>query len=89
MEPGAKLFQPMGGQAHVPAEEHHREFIRALWTMVPFPETFVERIPKKWHDEISRFSPRLAPTGVPITLSFIEDVFEIPTADWAFVRDVL
>ena len=30
MEPGAKLFQPMGGLAGVPTEAQHREFIRSL-----------------------------------------------------------
>ncbi|KAK0111476.1 hypothetical protein ONS95_001831 [Cadophora gregata] len=89
MEPGAKLFQPMGGLAGVPAEERDREFLRSLWTMIQFPKTFLDRIPRTWRDEISNFSPRLAPNGVPITLSFIGDIFEVPKADWAFVRDIL
>jgi serine/threonine protein kinase len=89
MEPGAKLFQPMGGLADVPLDKQDREFVRSLWTVIPFPKTFLERAPKKWHDEISRFSPRLAPTGAPITLSFIGDIFEVPRGDWAFVRDIL
>ncbi|KAH6718576.1 kinase-like domain-containing protein [Leptodontidium sp. MPI-SDFR-AT-0119] len=89
MEPGAKLFQPMGGLAGVPTEEQDREFLRSLWTIVPFPKTFLDRVPKKWQDDISRFSPRLAPTGVPITLSFIGEIFEVPQVDWEFVRDIL
>lgn len=89
MEPGAKLFQPMGGLAGVTTEEQDREFLRSLWTIIPFPKTFLERAPRKWQDEISRFSPRLAPTGMPITLSFIGEIFEVPKADWAFVRDIL
>ncbi|CZS99205.1 uncharacterized protein RCO7_00499 [Rhynchosporium graminicola] len=89
MEPGAKLFQPMGGLAGVPTEEQDREFLRSLWTIIPFPRTFLERISRKWQDDISKFSPRLAPTGVPITLSFIGDLFDVPKADWAFVRDIL
>merc|ERR1712225_25283 len=89
MEPGAKLFQPMGGPAGVTTEEQDREFLRSLWTIIPFPKTFLERAPRKWQDEISRFSPRLAPTGMPITLSFIGEIFEVPKADWAFVRDIL
>jgi hypothetical protein len=89
MEPGAKLFQPIGSLSNIPPEEQDREFLRSMWTMVPFPKTFLERVPKKWCDEISRFSPKLAPTGVPITLSFIEEVFNIPRVDWEFVRDIL
>jgi len=89
MEPGAKLFQPMGGLAGVPTEEQDREFLRSLWTIIPFPKTFLERASRKWQDDISKFSPRLAPTGMPITLSFIGDIFEVPKADWAFVRDIL
>lgn len=89
MEPGAKLFQPMGGLVCVTTEEWDREFLRSLWTIIPFPKTFLERAPKKWQDEISRFWPRLAPTGVPIILSFIGQIFEVPKADWAFVTDVL
>ncbi|TVY81129.1 Dual specificity tyrosine-phosphorylation-regulated kinase, partial [Lachnellula suecica] len=89
MEPGAKLFQPMGGLEGVPTEEQDREFLRSLWTIIPFPKTFLDQAPKKWQDNISRFSPRLAPTGVPITLSFIGEIFEVPKADWAFVRDIL
>lgn len=75
--------------AGVPTEEQDREFLRSLWTIIPFPKTFLERAPKKWQDEISRFSPRLAPTGMLITLSFIGEIFEVPKADWAFVRDIL
>ena len=89
MEPGAKLFQPMGGLAGVPTEEQDREFLRSLWTMIPFPKTFLEPAPRRWQDEISRFSPRLAPTGAPITLSFVGELFEVPRADWAFVGDIL
>lgn len=89
MEPGAKLFQAMGGLARVPTEEQEREFLRSLGTIIPFPKTFLERASTAWHEEISRFSPRLAPTGVPITLSFIGEIFEVPKKDWAFVRDVL
>jgi serine/threonine protein kinase len=89
MEPGAKLFQPIGGLARVPAKEQEREFLRLLWTVTPFPKTFLERAPKKWQDDISKFSPRLAPTGVPVTLSFIGEIFEVPQADWAFIRDIL
>jgi len=89
MEPGAKLFQPMGGLAGVPTEAQHREFIRSLWTTIPFSKTTLERTPAKWQDEILRFSPRLAPTGKRITLSFIGELFEVPKADWVFVRDIL
>jgi serine/threonine protein kinase len=39
--------------------------------------------------KISRFSPKLAPTEAPITLSFIGEVFGVPKTDWAFVRDIL
>jgi hypothetical protein len=89
MEPGAKLFQPMGGLVCVPIEEQEREFLRSLLTIIPFPKKFLNRAPKKWQDEISTFSPKLAPTGVPITFSFIGEIFEVPKADWAFVKDVL
>jgi hypothetical protein len=89
MEPGAKLFQPMGGLAGGTREEKDREFLRSIWTILPFPKSFLARAPKTWQSEISRFAPRLAPTGVPITLSFIGDLFEVPEADWAFVRYVL
>ncbi|KAH6718023.1 kinase-like domain-containing protein [Leptodontidium sp. 2 PMI_412] len=89
MEPGAKLFQPMGGLAGVPTDEQDREFLRSLWTMIPFPKTFLKRAPRRWQDEISRFSPRLAPTGAPITLSFVGELFEVPRADWEFVGDIL
>ncbi|TVY38720.1 putative serine/threonine-protein kinase [Lachnellula subtilissima] len=78
MEPGAKLFQTMGGHVCVSIEEQEREFLRSRWTIIPFPKTFLDRAPKKWQDEISSFSPRLAPTGVPITLSFIGENFEGP-----------
>lgn len=89
MEPGAKLFQPMGGLKGVPTEERDREFVRSLWTMIPFPKTFLDRAPREWQEIILRFSPKLAPTGVPITLSFIGELSEVPKADWDFVRDVL
>ncbi|KAH7308339.1 kinase-like domain-containing protein [Rhexocercosporidium sp. MPI-PUGE-AT-0058] len=89
MEPGAKLFQPMGGRAGVPTKEQDGEFLRSLWTIIPFPKTFLDRASKKWQDEISSFSPRLAPTGVPITLSFIGEIFEVPKPDWEFGRDIL
>jgi serine/threonine protein kinase len=89
MEPGAKLFQPIGGLPRASTEEQDREFLRSLWTMVPFPESFLERVLERRRSEILKFSPKLAPTGAPVTLSFIKDIFEIPEADWAFVRDVL
>ncbi|EPE30480.1 Protein kinase-like (PK-like) [Glarea lozoyensis ATCC 20868] len=89
MEPGAKLFKPIGSLEDVPPEKHDLEFLRSMWTMIPFPESFFEQIPEKWQDEISRFSPKLSPYGDPLTFSFIQDVFGIPNEDWEFVRDVL
>ena len=53
------------------------------------PDTFFDRASKEWQAEISTFSQKLAPTGVLITLSFTGDVFEVPEADWAFVRNDL
>ena len=89
MEPGAKLFQLLGGVAHLSAEQREREFLRSLWTMIPFPESFIKRIPQEWRDEILNFSPTLAPNGVPLTFSFIGELFEVPKADWDFVKDIL
>lgn len=89
MEPGATLLQPIGGLRHVPIEEQDREFVRSLWTIIPFPREFLERVPKNWQEEVSKFSPRRAPTGAPATLSFIGDVFEVANTDWAFVTDIL
>jgi hypothetical protein len=89
MKPGAKLFQPMGGLVSVSEDERDREFVCSQWTILPFPKAFLDDAPKKWQDEISSFSPNLAPNGVPITLSFIGELFEVAEADWAFVRDVL
>lgn len=89
MEPGAMLFQLIGRLPHASEEEKDREFLRSMWTMIPFPESFLERLSESQRSEILEFSPKLAPTGAPVTLSFIKDIFEIPEADWAFVRDVL
>jgi len=89
MEPGAKLFQPMGGRAYSPTAAQDREFLNSLCTIAPFPKNFIERIPDKWRKAIYEFSPRLAPNGQPITFDFIRNIFEIPEEDWAFIRDVL
>lgn len=89
MEPGAVLFKPIGDLAPATTEEQDREFLRSLWTVIPFPDAFLERVPSKWRNEILKFSPKLAPTGVPVTLSFIGEVFGVLEADWAFVRDIL
>jgi serine/threonine protein kinase len=89
MEPGAKLFKPIGSLENMPPEKLGLEFLRSMWTMIPFPESFLNQIPEEMHDEISRFSPKLSPYGDPLTFSFIQDVFGIPKKDWDFVRDVL
>lgn len=65
------------------------EFFRSVWTVVPFPPEFLERAPQQWQDELKTFKKRLAPTGEPMTLDFVADIFEIDDDDWAFVRDVL
>jgi hypothetical protein len=89
MEPGPMLFQPIGGLVSASPDEEDRELLRSLWTVIPFPDAFLQRVPAKWRQEILKFSPRLAPTGTPATLSFIGEIFEIPEVDWAFVRDIL
>lgn len=89
MEPGAMLFRPWGGLANIPDQDRDREFLRMLWTLRPFPETFLERVPDVWRKMISGFSPRLTPAGTPITLSLVGEVFRIPKPDLDFVRDVL
>lgn len=83
------LFRPMGGLPNLHGEEWDREFVRSLWTVLPFPGPFVERAPEEWRDAISRFEPRLAPTGASTSFSFIREIFEISELDWAFVGDVL
>ena len=70
-------------------KDHDREFVRSLWTIVPFTETFLQRVPKEWQENNSRFSPKLAPTAAPISLSFIAEIFGISEPDQEFVRDIL
>ncbi|KAL3425265.1 serine/threonine protein kinase [Phlyctema vagabunda] len=89
MEPGAMLFQPVGSPAGSQREDRDQEFIRSLCTIVPFPKTFLQRSPTEWQERISRLSPRLTPTGAPISLSSIGETFQIPRPDWEFVRDIL
>ncbi|KAH8804582.1 kinase-like domain-containing protein [Xylogone sp. PMI_703] len=89
MEPGAMLFRPWGGLANISAQDLDREFVRTLWTVTPFPETFFAKMPEEWKSIISTFTPKLAPTGAPITLSFIGDVFRMPDRDLNFIKDVL
>jgi serine/threonine protein kinase len=89
MEPGAKLFQPIGGRPYTPTAAQDREFVNSLCTVVPFPKDFIERVPNKWQKTIHEFSPKLAPNGEPATLEFIRNIFEIQEEDWAFISDVL
>lgn len=89
MEPGAILFKPIGGLGSTSPDKQDRELLRSQWTVIPFPDSFLRRVPEQWRREIWKFSPRLAPTGTPATLSFIGEIFDIPEADWAFVRDIL
>ncbi|RFU27514.1 hypothetical protein B7463_g8835, partial [Scytalidium lignicola] len=89
MEPGAMLFRPWGGVANIPKEDQDREFIRTLWTITPFPGAFLNKIPGEWRNVISKFTPKLAPTGEPTTLPFICSVFGMPDRDIEFVKDIL
>ena len=83
------LLRPMGGFAGIAQEDRDSEFVRSLWTMLPFPECFLKRASQEWQKRISSFSPRLAPTGVPTTLSFVGELFEVAKLDWDFVCDML
>jgi len=82
MEPGATLFRPIGGLASTSTNEQDREFLCSLWTVIPFPAAFLERVPANWRDEISRFALIRAADGQSATLSFGGDIFEVPEADW-------
>lgn len=81
MEPGAKLFQPIGGRPYRPTEAQDREFLNALCTVTPFSERFMRRMPDKWQEAISELSPKVGPDGSRVTLDFIGDVFEISKDD--------
>lgn len=83
------LFRPIGGLTPASPDEQDRESLCSLWTVIPFPDSFLKHVPENWRQEILKFSPRLAPMGTPATLAFIGAIFEVPEADWAFVRDVL
>jgi len=89
MEPGVKLFQPLGGLASIPKKDYERENLRVLWTILPFPTSFMRRIPKPMRGEIKGFGPKLAPTREVVMFDWIGKIFEVPAVDWAFVRGVL
>jgi serine/threonine protein kinase len=89
MEPGVKLLQSFGGLGKIPQEEQDLEPISALWTLIEFPSTLVNRVSPEIQREIFQFKPILVPNGQPMTLSLIGKIFDADRGGWDFITAAL
>ena len=83
-------------EAADPELAEKERYLRSLFTPFPFPDSFVRRLPKDWQDWIATYPnslTRLPGTenraGIPLTLKFLRNLFEVRVKDWSFVEDTM
>lgn len=71
-------------------EEGSMNWVRSMYTVLPFPESFAQRAPKIWQDRFESFqtSPQMYKT-LPTEFSVLGKLFRIPDDAWNVVYNML
>ncbi|MCJ1385827.1 hypothetical protein MMC17_008951 [Xylographa soralifera] len=90
-----KSAQP-GFEAVDPELEEKECYLRSLYTLFPFPDSFVHRLPKDWQDRIATYPKSLSrmpstenKEGILVTSKVPRNIFHVREKDWRIVEDTL
>lgn len=66
-------------------------WVRAMYTLLPFPASFAQRAPHVWQARFEDFraSPQIYKGEIPTEFDVVRQLFNIPEDDWDLVYNML